>query len=124
MNLQMKKYRLLKKLSQEEVAAKLGIKPTRYGSWERGERKMSFSQACDVADVLECTLDELAGRWEYVQEPKYTDPRQVALNGHYGVLSDESKDDLVKFAKSFAADPERRALKDSPDTAADTASVA
>lgn len=31
-------------------------------AWEIGEHMMSLAQACRVADVLGCSLDELAGR--------------------------------------------------------------
>lgn len=125
MNLQLKRLRKeagYKKIA--DIAKALGVKERTYASWEREEVGLSMAQACDIADLLDCTLDELAGRWEYVKEPRYSDPRQAALNGHYSALNDEGKDDLVKFAKSFAADPERRALKDSPVAAADTANVA
>lgn len=110
--------------NRDDFAAALGINKHTYKSWETGAAMMSLAQACRVAEVLDCSLDELAGRWEYVKEPKYFDPRQEALNGHFASLNEEGKDDLLKFAKSFAADPERRTVKDSTNTVADSVHVA
>ena len=47
--------------------------------------------------------------------PAYADRRQTELNGHYESLNDEGKSALVGFVKSFAADPERRVVKERED---------
>lgn len=67
-----------------------------------------------IAHGLGMTADELYYGTS-PEPPTYTDPRQTALNGHYESLNDESKGDLVKFAKSFASDPERRIEKERQD---------
>lgn len=65
-------------LTQQEVADKLGIKKPRYGDWERETREINLRDAIRLADLFECTLDELAGRtWE---RPDYADPAQAELN--------------------------------------------
>lgn len=71
-----------------------------------------------IAHTLGMTAEELY----YGTPPKaptFSDPRQIALNGHYESLNDESKTDLTKFAKSFAADPERRMEKNGAERHAD-----
>ncbi len=62
MSIQMKQLRVRKGLKQSEVAKRLNMPTRRYGSYEREERAISLIDAARVADVLECTLDELAGR--------------------------------------------------------------
>ena len=49
-------------LTQQEVADYLGIKKGRYGDWERETREINLRDAVTLADLFECTLDELAGR--------------------------------------------------------------
>lgn len=49
-------------LSGSEVARRVGVPQSTYSTWENGTVKISLERACDVADVLRCTLDELAGR--------------------------------------------------------------
>ncbi len=100
MNIQLKKLRQIKGLSQDEIAQKLGIKKSRYGTWERGDRMMSLEQACDVADVLGCSLDELAGR--DVPQQTFTDPAQAALNGYYGSMNGHGREMLVETARLMA----------------------
>lgn len=61
MEIQLKQLRKRAGLSQDEVAARLGIKTSRYGTWERGERMLNLEQAYRCALILECTIDEIAG---------------------------------------------------------------
>lgn len=89
-NLQLKKLR--KKAgykSQAEMAKALDIPERRYASWERQEVGLNLEQACMVADVLECTLDELAGR-----EPpaEWTEERQRRMNEAYLAMTDVGRD--------------------------------
>lgn len=109
METQLRKYRRNEGLTQQQMADRLGVKKRTYGSWERDEAEMSFPWACACADILNCTLDELAGR---KPTREYTDPRQEQLNGCYESLNDESKTDVANMVKSIAADPARRIEKE------------
>ena len=63
MDLQLMKLRKLAGYKNRDAfAEKIGVNKYTYRSWESGAAMMSLEQACMVADVLECTLDELAGR--------------------------------------------------------------
>lgn len=62
MKLALKELRKRAGLTQRELAKRLNVDWRTYGSWERQERMLSLSQACDIADELNCTLDELIGR--------------------------------------------------------------
>lgn len=113
MALKLRQIRNKRGLEQKEVADQLGISVRRYGSWEREERNLNLKDAAMIADVLECTLDELAGRdWP---RPAFQDPRQERLNGCYESLNEESKTQVADMVKSIAADPARRIEKDGTD---------
>ena len=109
MNLQLKRFRSLKGYSQDEMAQKLGIKKSRYGTWERGERMMSLEQAYNVTEILGCTLDELVGR---DHSRGFADPGQAALNACYENMNDDGKGTLVSVARSLERDTANRIEKD------------
>lgn len=50
--------------TQADLAQTLGMNPRTYASWEREEVKLTLGDAQRIADVLGCSLDELAGRAE------------------------------------------------------------
>lgn len=112
MDLQLKKLRTIKGLSQEDMAEQLGIKKSRYGTWERGERTMSFPQAVACAEVLDCTTDALAGR--EVSTGRYTDKRQTDLNKNYEALTDEGKDAALGAVRGIRASESARANEEGP----------
>lgn len=115
MNLQIKQMRKRSGLNQKDVAAAIGVPVRTYGSWERGERNINLEDACLIADVLRCTLDELAGR--EVPPPKvFTDKRQERMNHCYSMLNDESKEQLAGLASTFTADASRLAFKSGEDS--------
>lgn len=59
---------------------------------------MSFPQACACADILDCTLDELAGR---TITHTYTDKGQEIVNICYESMNDKGKETLVSVAQSM-----------------------
>ena len=95
--------------NRESIANALGVSERKYKSWETEEVRLTLSDACNIADLLHCTLDELAGR--DFHPATYSDPRQQALNHSYSVLNDKSKSDLAGIASTFTADPSRLAAK-------------
>ena len=95
--------------NRKTIADELGISERKYKSWETGEVKLTLADACDIADLLHCTLDELAGR--DFHPAAYSDPRQQALNHSYSLLDEKSKGDLAGIASTFTADPSRLASK-------------
>lgn len=80
--LQLKEMRKLAKMSQQELADAIGVTRGVIGSWEREEVNLPLDKACDIAKVLKCTLEELAG-WE---KPR---PRPEQIR-HYVITFDES----------------------------------
>ena len=62
MKLNLKALRKSKQLTQEQLAALIGAAKRQVGAWERGENELTLDYASAIADVLECTIDELANR--------------------------------------------------------------
>lgn len=114
MNLQLERIR--KKAgyrSRKSFADAFGSNERQIKAWECGERKLRLEDACDIADFLHCTLDELAGR--DFSPADYSDPRQQALNHCYGMLDDRSKGELAGLATTMTADASRLAVKSGQD---------
>jgi transcriptional regulator with XRE-family HTH domain len=105
MNLQLKLLRVRAGLSQDEIAERLGIKTSRYGTWERGERMMSLEQACQVAEVLGCTLEELVGRASpgEAQKSASADPSLNELNDCWEAASDSGRGTMLDVARAMRA---------------------
>lgn len=74
----------------------------------------NLEQACDIADILGCTLDELAGRRP--SSRLYPDKRQQTLNHCYSMLDDRSKGELAGLATTMTADASRLAVKSGEDS--------
>ncbi len=58
-------------LTQEGLARKADVTTGAVRNWEKGKRTPSFEMAIRLADALEVTLDELAGR----EPPKSRRPK-------------------------------------------------
>ncbi len=87
--------------TMQNIADALGVKYATYKSWETGERNFTLEQACMIADVLGCTLDELAGR--ELSPREYSDERQATLNELYSYLDDSNKSAAVGAVRGIAA---------------------
>lgn len=103
MNLQLKRIRKSKRMRQEDLALLISSTPRIVGAWERGETSMPLEDAALVADVLKCSLDELAGRdWSAAS---YADPRQAELNAAYERVNDAGKERIASTADDIAGNP-------------------
>lgn len=54
--------RMAKRMSQEQLAAVLGISPAAVSKWERDLSKPSIELLWALADLFACSIDELVGR--------------------------------------------------------------
>ncbi|MFD1707690.1 helix-turn-helix domain-containing protein [Siminovitchia sediminis] len=61
-NVRLKEYRKRAKLTQEEIAKKLGIKRSTYAKYETGENQPDYKMLEKLADFFEVTTDDLLGR--------------------------------------------------------------
>jgi DNA-binding XRE family transcriptional regulator len=57
---QLKKLREARDLSQEKLARLIDVSSRTVQSWEK-QARFAFTDAIEIARVLECTLDDLAG---------------------------------------------------------------
>ena len=57
--LAIKKYRTKKGWKQSELAEKCGVAHSTIGMWEIGERKPDIFKLKKIANLLDCTTDEL-----------------------------------------------------------------
>ena len=55
----LKEIRLKKGITQEELAKKLGINQNNISRYENSERTPNLYLAKEIADALDCTVDEL-----------------------------------------------------------------
>ena len=102
MKLRLKEIRTRCGMGQQEVANRAGMPVRRYGSYERGERTISLADAAIIADVFDCSLDELAGR-DFRPEGGYSDARQAELNRVWGQIGEQRRDRLLETAHDFEA---------------------
>ena len=101
-NLQLKRLRYQAGFrTQAELAAALDMNLRTYASWEREEVGLSLKDARRLADILECSLDELAGRQE--NPARFADKRQQELNEMYAQLDDARKMFVVEAVRGLLA---------------------
>lgn len=93
--------------NRSSFAKELGISERKIKAWEVQETRITFEDACMIADFLNCSLDELAGRFEYVGS--YSDDRQRELNNNYEALSNEGKDAALGSVRGIRASESARA---------------
>lgn len=101
--------------NRDDFAKALGLNPLTYKGWETGRTRLKLEDACDIADFLQCTLDELAGR--DFSPAEYSDPRQAELNSCYENMNESGKDTLVSVARSMERDTANRIEKERSERA-------
>ncbi|GHU35605.1 transcriptional regulator [Bacilli bacterium] len=69
----MKELRLEAKLTQKEVAEKLGISTAFYGQWETGKRTPASKNLQKIADVFNVSVDYLLGNTDEKNPSKFGD---------------------------------------------------
>lgn len=62
MEIRLKDVRESRNVSQEDVAQHIGVSQQFISRVERGTKQISLDLASDVADYLDVSLDEIAGR--------------------------------------------------------------
>ena len=87
--------------SAKAFAEHIGMSKDTYTNYEQGARPITLELAWEFADVLGCTLDELAGR--DFKADSYADPRQAVMNEDYAHLSDAGKDAAAGAVRGIRA---------------------
>ncbi|MBR2125826.1 MAG: helix-turn-helix transcriptional regulator [Akkermansia sp.] len=60
--IRLRELRESKGLKVSQMVQRLGVQDSRYRKWESNSAAIPLEYACRCADILHCTLDELAGR--------------------------------------------------------------
>ena len=80
--MRLKELREARHMSRDDLAQALGVSYQTIRNYEAGDREFTLSTACAICDILECTLDELAGREA---------PMKARVMVDYALLSSENK---------------------------------
>jgi len=102
MELQMKRLRKARGLTQEELASLIGASAKQIWAWESG-KTFPFEFAFKIAEELQCSLDELAGRYKFIS--CYSDPRQTHINNCYSKLDGVKKESALMMMEGLAGLP-------------------
>ena len=98
----LKELREARGLTQVKLAEMVGVIPRVYNRWERGTVTPRLEKLITLADILQVTLDELAGREEIKSiEFKVRDPRLHSLYKEIDTLSNEDQQALVVLLDSL-----------------------
>ncbi|GAB2022918.1 helix-turn-helix transcriptional regulator [Pseudolactococcus yaeyamensis] len=95
----LKSLRLEQKLTQKQIAEKLGISQQSYAQWENGKRKPSGETLQKLADFFDVSVDSLLGN---------TDERVSQLD----ISLDKALDKSVAYEGNELSDSDRNAIKD------------
>ena len=91
-------------LSQQDVADALGVKKGRYGDWERETREINLRDAIKLADLFNCSLDDLAGH-KAPDQPSITADEQTIVDT-YRAAGRLGKRVILATAREVAEDME------------------
>ena len=78
----------------------IGMNPRTYTNYEQGNRSMDVEVLWQLADALNCTVDELIGR--EVPKPNASDPIQKAIMDAYERMNLDGRQTLAVQAEALA----------------------
>jgi transcriptional regulator with XRE-family HTH domain len=87
--------RSARKLTQTRIAELLQVSPRVYSRWETGDVTPHFDTIVRIAELLDVSLDDLAGRKESQAPPKIRNHELHRLYQKVDLLSDEDQKALL-----------------------------
>lgn len=106
--MKLKEYRIQNGMTQEAVAAHLGIPKKTYQNYEREVREPSTDLLCSLADLYDTSLDKLTGRVNIIAGVQSSESQAaifedelVELSYYYSRLSDGAREALMAMARSL-----------------------
>ncbi len=84
-----------RQMTQTRLAELLEVNPRVYNRWERGTAVPQFDTVMRIADILQVSLDELAGRSASITEPKIHNSELLNLYQQVDSLPDAAQQALV-----------------------------
>jgi transcriptional regulator with XRE-family HTH domain len=97
----LRRLRMARKVTQTRVAELLNVSPRVYTRWENGDAVPLFATVVKIADILDVSLDEMAGRTETNAEAAIHNPELHRLYQKVDQLSDEDQRALVILLDSL-----------------------
>lgn len=105
MELKLKELRIIKGLSQQEVADYLHCSAVSYSRYETGNRSPSLDILIKIADFFDVTLDYLLDR-QHISEHGFT-PYEVSLVEASRIADDRAKEDALQLLLFHKIDTEK-----------------
>ena len=84
-----------RQITQTRLATLLEVDPRVYNRWERGTSSPQFDTVVKIANILQVSLDELAGRSASITEPKIHNVELLNLYQQVDSLPDSDQQALV-----------------------------
>ena len=98
----LKEVRSRQKLSQNELANRIGVHVTNISRYERGENKPTTQVLSKLAEALEVTTDFLmSGSTDEVAESNISDKELLSLFKRVNTLSNDKKKLVKEFLGAF-----------------------
>ncbi len=97
----LKVFRAGKKISQEELANKIGIHPNHLSRYERGLASPSIDVVQKMAEAFEISIDQLVFGMEQNIDASINDRELVSLFKKVQLLTDKQKEMVKEFLSSF-----------------------
>lgn len=106
-----RKYRSMLGLSQENIATELGITQKHYSRIERGETEISFKMLCKIADILGIKVQYLIGLEEMLIFHNINQPNR---DGHFYAYNATDVEELKKLYNALLKEKDEtiKALKE------------
>lgn len=97
--------------SAKAFAGKIGMNAYTYTNYEQGKANFTLAQAWEFADLLDCSLDELAGRQWPPEGASSPEPGEVSLVSAYRELSEKGREVAINVVAGM-----RSTYPQEPDT--------
>lgn len=90
-------YRKRAGLTMKELAARLGVHESAVGLWENGKRKPTYERLLQIAEELNCSVNDLVG---YGSEPIESAIPEITMIARAGAkMTPEKRQDMLKLLK-------------------------
>lgn len=107
MSLQIKRYRLLKKMTQAEIAKKIGVTPSALAMYERGEREPGIDTLKKIAQALSVDINALLGeknKYEALETSEKSKAVRIPVLGKVAAgIPIEAISDIIDYEEIDAA---------------------
>ena len=98
----LKKCRVQRGMSQEELAKKINIHPVQFSRYERGHSVPSIEVVQKIADAMEVSIDQLVyGDQDNKAEQSISDRELLSMFKKIQLLSERQKETVKDFLSSY-----------------------